>query len=29
LPYAVGNPPPTKLVNNRWRAAYNSNVNVS
>lgn len=29
LPYAVGNPPPTKLVNNRWRAAFSSNVNIT
>jgi len=29
LSYAVKNAPPTKLVNNRWRAAYQSNVNIS
>jgi hypothetical protein len=29
LSYAVGNPPPTKLVNNRWRAAFSSNVNIT
>lgn len=29
LSYAITNAPPTKLVNNRWRAQFSSNVNVS
>jgi hypothetical protein len=27
--YTIANAPPTKLVNNRWRAAYASNVSIS
>lgn len=26
--YTIANAPPTKLINNRWRAAYSSNVDV-
>jgi hypothetical protein len=27
--YTIANAPPTKLINNRWRAAYASNVSIS